>query len=90
MSTITKCILCQTNAQLTEAHLVMSCRTLTQLREGGGINNWSKNNNLVGMTHDEKLKLYLGDDGVLGHVLRDRGKTILKMRKNYLSEVEEK
>ena len=56
-SGLIKCTLCQsTNIQMTEAHVIMSCRALKELREDCGILNWCLRNGLIDKTDDEKLK----------------------------------
>ena len=86
-SGLKKCTLCKsTNVDLTEAHVIMSCKALTELREDCGIVNWCNKNDLNMKTDDEKLRLYLGDDGIC--FLKKRGENLLKMREKYLSEIE--
>ena len=90
-SGLIKCTLCPSaNVELTEAHVIMSCRALTELRQDCGILNWCLKNDLNGKSDDEKLRLYLGEDGIIGCLLKERGKKLLKMRDKYLSEVEER
>ena len=68
----------------------MSCKALTELRQDCGIINWCLKNDLNNKTDDEKLRLYLGEDGIIGCFLKERGKNLIKMRDKYLSEVEER
>ena len=73
---------------MTEAHVIMSCKALKELREDCGILNWCLRNGLKDKTDDEKLRLYLVEDVIIGSFLKERGKKLLKMREKYLSEIE--
>ena len=88
-SGLLKCTLCKENTDLTEAHVIMSCTALTELREECGIINWCHENNLINVKEDEKLKQYLGDDGTIGPMLKQRGKQLIRMRNKFLSKVQE-
>ena len=88
-STLIKCTLCQQNTQVTEAHIIMSCTSLTELRKECGLMDWCQRNNLLNATEDKKLRLYLGDDGIIGSLLKERGKVLIKMREKYLSKRQE-
>ena len=84
------CDLCLTTAKKTEAHVIMSCNTLSELRNECGITDWCQRNNLIQEYEDKKLRLYLGEDGVVGSVLKERGKVLIRIRDKFLSELEEK
>ena len=84
------CSLCQANTPMTEAHVIMSCEALAEMRKYGGITNWCTKNDLSNHTNDEKLRQYLGDDGAVGFVLKKRGKFLIEMRNKFLSKVQEK
>ena len=88
-SVLNKCTLCKQNAHVTEAHVIMSCTALTELRQECGLMNWCQRNNLLNATEDEKLRLYLGDDGIIGICIRERGKVLIKMREKFLSKMQE-
>ena len=74
---------------MTEAHGIMSCTALTELREECDIINWCQENNLMDVKEDEKLRLYLGDDGTIGPMLKQRGKALIRMRDKFKSKVQE-
>ena len=84
-----KCTLCQKDAKLTEAHVIMTCTALTELREECGLIHWCQKNNLMNDTEDKKLKLYLGDDGIIGSMLKKRGKVLMILKEKFLSKVQE-
>ena len=88
-SVLLKCTLCHIDADLTEAHVIMSCKAITEEREKCGLSHWCQRNNLTNETEDKKLKLYLGDDGIIGPCLRERGKVLLRLRELFLSKVQE-
>ena len=87
-SLIKQCPFCQADIQMTEAHVVMSCRQLNVMREECGITDWCIKNGLVNHTDDEKLRQYLGDDGAVSFVLNKRGNALIKMREKFLSEIQ--
>jgi hypothetical protein len=82
---IRKCPHCHENATLTEAHMVMTCKALEGLRHECGINKWCVENKMESSNEDEKLRLYLGDDGAVGYAILDRGKTLIKMRDEFFN-----
>ena len=89
-SLIKKCPFCPANIPMTEAHVVMSCRALDKMREECGITNWCTKNELTNLIDDGKLKQYLGDDCAVSFVLKKRGKSLIKMRDEFLSKVQKR
>ena len=80
--------MCQENVELTEAHIVMTCKYLDKIRKECKINLWCEKNKMTHRNESDKLKSFLGDDGASGPVLLERGKSLIRMRNELFSIVQ--